>query len=158
MFCLLFRTHFTYGMRKSIDYCLIKWISCRMWTVSLEDRIWKPNQTYMQCEQSQSTSVQCSFWLFYSVLNYLIRYLNLKVKIMESLDWKKLNSITIPTKLYTANTNRLHCLKMILQGRCIPDISITSINDKPCKAFCSSFGLHQSAHMHKGFILYPATT
>lgn len=88
----LFRTHFTYDMRKSIDLSdLIKWISFRMWTVSTEDRIWKPNQIYMPCEQSQSTSVQCSFWLFYSVLNSLIRYLNLKVKIMESLDWK--NSI-----------------------------------------------------------------
>jgi len=70
----------------------------------------KSYQIYMQCEQSQSTSVQCSF-----------------CRLLFSLEFSHLTQFHhIWTKLNAANTNRLHCLKMILQGRCIPDISITS--------------------------------
>lgn len=91
----------------------------------------------MQCEQNQRANLY-NINLFYSVLNSLIRYLNLNVKNMERLDGKNL----IPTHMknktrYCKHKHVTLSENDISRGAFLTSASL-QINDKSCKAFCSS--------------------
>ncbi len=99
--------------------------------------------------------------LFYSVLNSLNRYLNLNVKNMERLDGKIFMATHMKNKTRYCKHKHVTFVWKRYFKRCIPDISFTSNQWQAMQSllfFSSYSGLHQSAHMHTVFILYPATT